>query len=313
MKRTCRVCLNAGDHPVYTAEEMMFGFRDRFDYFQCAACKCLQIAEIPSDMSKYYPANYGSFIPKYRPWLNNPVDKALRRLKDRHTVSPRGVFGALISALFPNKRLSCLAKVALDQDSRILDVGCGDGWRLYALREIGFRRVLGIDPFIKQNIRHENGVQVLKQSIHDVAGEWDLIMYHHSFEHVPDPDENLRAAARLLPPGGCCLIRIPTVSSYAWEHYREKWYQLDAPRHYLLHSLESMNLLAARAGFQVRDVDFDSTKDQFEASERYRRGIPLVAEGPVFARSQIRRWKREAGRLNRERRGDQAAFYLIRS
>lgn len=309
---TCRICGNSENNDVYSVQEMMFGYKDRFDYFQCSTCKCLQIAEIPSNIEKYYPTHYYSFTPKQRRFQKNPVDKALRRLKDHYTLFNHGVLGALISTLSPNKKLAPLAKVGLTKDSRILDVGCGDGWRLYALREIGFRNVLGIDPYIHEDITYENGLKVLKRSVHDVTGVWDLIMYHHSFEHVPDPVKDLQVVSRLLPAGGCCLIRIPTVSSYAWEQYRECWVQLDAPRHYTLPSLESMNILADKTGFHVRTVVFDSTKDQFEGSERYKRGLPLASQGRVFTPSQIRQWKRQAKKLNKEDRGDQAAFYLMK-
>jgi SAM-dependent methyltransferase len=310
---TCRICGNRENNAVYSVQEMMFGYKDRFDYFQCSACKCLQIAEIPSNMEKYYPPHYYSFTPKPRRFLKNPVDRALRRLKDHYTVFDNGVLGRLVSTLSPNKKLAPLAKIGLTKDSRILDVGCGDGWRLYALREIGFRNVLGIDPYIHDDITYENGLRVLKQSVHDVRGEWDLIMYHHSFEHVPDPIKDLQTVSRLLPAGGCCLIRVPTVSSYAWEQYRECWVQLDAPRHYTLPSIESMNILADKAEFHVRTVVFDSTKDQFEGSERYKRGLPLASQEQIFTSSQIREWKHQAKKLNKENRGDQAAFYLIKN
>ena len=309
----CRICGNSENNAVYSVQEMMFGYRDRFDYFQCSTCKCLQIAEIPSNIEKYYPPHYYSFTPKQRKFQKNPVDRALRRLKDHYTVFDNGVFGRLVSTLSPNKKLAPLAKIGLTKDSRILDVGCGDGWRLYALREIGFRNVLGIDPYIHDDITYENGVRVLKQSVHDVRGEWDLIMYHHSFEHVPDPVKDLQTVSRLLPAGGCCLIRVPTVSSYAWEQYRECWVQLDAPRHYTLPSVESMNILADKTGFHVRTVVFDSTKDQFEGSERYKRGLPLASQEQIFTPSQIRQWKHQAKKLNKENRGDQAAFYLIKN
>jgi SAM-dependent methyltransferase len=198
--------------------------------------------------------------------------------------------------------------------TRILDVGCGAGWRLYALREIGFENVMGIDPFLPADILYKNGVRVQKINIHEVTGTWDLIMYHHSFEHVPDPIHNLQIVARLLASGGCCLIRIPTVSSYAWEHYRENWFQLDAPRHFYLHSVESMNVLAERTGFIVNDIVFDSRAEQFQASEQYSRGVPFASQGKdrFFAQSQIRAWKRQAKTLNREKKGDQAVFYLMK-
>ena len=312
MNRTCRVCRSIGNHSQYMVEEMMFGYRDRFEYFQCSSCKCLQIAEIPGDMTKYYPPTYYSFSPKKRRFLGNPVDTLFRRLQNRCTVFPAGFLCRMVSAWSPNKKISSLAPLALTRDSRVLDVGCGDGWRLHLLKDLGFATVLGIDPFIADDIHYENGLTVLKQSIFDVKGEWDVVMYHHSFEHVPDPLDHLRAVSQLLPAGGCCLIRIPTVSSYAWQHFREHWVQLDAPRHYMLHSMESMQMLADQAGFIIRNVVYDSTKDQFQGSELYKRGLPLTSGDGVFSASQKRQWKKQALQLNREGRGDQAVFYLIK-
>ena len=308
----CRICGEKADNHFYTVPEMMFGTRDTFDYFQCSLCGCLQISEVPADIARYYPSHYYSFTPKRRLFLDNAVDRLMRRIRDHYTVFDRGIAGMAIGRFSPNKKLAALSRVDLNKDSRVVDAGCGDGWRLYALRELGFRNLLGVDPYISSDIKYENGVQVLKRSIHEVAGEWDLIMYHHSFEHVPDPLRELTAVSRLLAPGGCCLLRVPTVSSYAWEHYREHWVQLDAPRHYYLHSVKSIDLLAGKTGFELRNIVFDSTKDQFQGSELYAKGIPLASGKGVFSSCQERRWKQAARKLNREERGDQAAFYLIK-
>ncbi len=308
----CRICGRRGENAVYAVREMMFGTGDVFDYFQCSFCGCLQIAEVPADMTRYYPSEYYSFTPKRRRWQGMRMDRVMRRFKDYYTVFASGIIGGLISRFTPNKKLAALSRVPVTRDSRILDVGCGDGWRLYALREIGFRNLLGIDPYLQHDLEYDNGVQVLKKTIHEISREWDLVMYHHSFEHVPDPIKELNAVARLLVPGGCCLVRIPTVSSLAWEVYREHWVQLDAPRHYYLHSIKSLELLARNAGFDVRNIVFDSTKDQFQGSELYKRGITLTSGATVFSARQERKWKGEARQLNRENRGDQAAFYLIR-
>ena len=58
---SCRICKNKDNHSYYTAKEMMYGYRETFNYFQCGNCKCLQIVDIIDDMSKYYPSNYYSF------------------------------------------------------------------------------------------------------------------------------------------------------------------------------------------------------------------------------------------------------------
>jgi SAM-dependent methyltransferase len=313
-KTICRICGAEGNHPEYAVPEMMFGSAERFTYFQCTGCHCLQLKAPPSDPGRYYPRGYHSFSFNPESKYRHPVARAARRLANSSTVFSRSIAGIVFGKAFRNRKLVSLSRIPLTRESRILDVGCGAGERIYALREIGFRNVSGVDPYIGGDIEYMNGVKIAKKSVHDLQGTWDVIMYHHSFEHVPEPTLELRAVAGLLGKGGVCLLRIPTVSSHAWDRYREHWYQIDAPRHLFLHSVESMSLLAEKTGFHVHSVVYDSTADQFARSESYRMGIPFTSpDSPRFSTSQRRRWKREARELNRQKRGDQAAFYLLRA
>jgi SAM-dependent methyltransferase len=309
MTATCRICNTNADHPAYTVREMMMGTGERFIYFQCAHCHCLQIAEFPPEMAKYYPANYYSFSTTSRDKTKNWVLKWARRIRNTSSVYEKGFGNRLIRTLFPNKKLLSLLRLGLDRASRILDVGCGSGWRLYALRESGFHNTFGIDPYLENDLTYENGLQILKKTVHEMDGLWDVVMFHHSLEHMPDQVATLRAASGLLGPGGTCLIRVPVASSYAWEHYREHWYQIDAPRHFYLHSYESMTLLAEQCGLALQSSECDSTLDQFRISEMYKRGLRTFKEAG-FTRSLNNEWKRRAAELNRERQGDQAVFYF---
>ncbi len=57
----CRICGDHGEHRVHRVPEMMFGTGETFDYIECGACGCLQISEIPEDMSRHYPPEYYAF------------------------------------------------------------------------------------------------------------------------------------------------------------------------------------------------------------------------------------------------------------
>lgn len=312
-KTICKICGAGGNHPEYVVPEMMFGWNERFTYFQCSGCRCLQLTAPPSDPGRYYPEGYHSFSFNPESKYKHPVVRAARNLVNYSTVFSRSLAGVVFGKAFRNRKLVPLSRIPLTRGSRILDVGCGAGERIHALREIGFRDVSGVDPYIEEDIEYANGVKIAKKSVHALQGTWDVVMYHHSFEHVPEPDLELHAVARLLGKGGVCLLRMPTVSSQAWEQYREYWYQIDAPRHPFLHSVESISLLAEKTGFRVDSVVYDSTADQFERSEGYRLGIPFTScKSPGFSKSQRRRWKEKARELNRQNRGDQAAFYLSR-
>lgn len=317
----CRICANEDASRNYEAREMMLGTHERFAYFQCAACDCLQIAVIPSEMEKYYPATYYSLSQAPVELYRHPVKRIIKKWRDEYSITKKGLVGRLLYKKFPNAALRSLFHVyGLNRASRILDIGCGAGALLYSLKENGFDNVLGIDAYLRKDIVYANGLHILKRELEHVSGEWDLVMFHHVFEHLATPLAALKHVMKLLPTGGVCLLRIPTVSSYAWEQFGVDWVQLDAPRHFFLHSMKSISCLAHQAGFNVDNVVYDSSAFQFWGSEQYARNIPLISEksfavNPVaslFSAEQIRRFEAQAKQLNRERRGDSAAFYLTK-
>lgn len=85
---------------------------------------------------------------------------------------------------------------------------------------------------------------MVKGTIHDIEGEFDLIMFHHSLEHMSEQRGVLARVRKLLATGGWCLIRLPVVPNDAWQEFRENWVQLDAPRHEIIHSVDSLTRLA---------------------------------------------------------------------
>jgi SAM-dependent methyltransferase len=315
----CRICRNSSANQIYRAREMMFGYRDPFDYFECSQCGCVQILEVPANLPKYYPPDYYSFF-KFEARVVSFKERITKRLAGPYAVCGGGLLGKVVFRYFPEPELRPLARVGLSWKSRILDVGCGGGEFLQLLKEAGFKNVLGIDAYIEGDRQYANGLRILRRSLQEVSGEWDLIMFHHSFEHLPDPLETLQHSAAILSPKGCCLIRIPIASSHAWRHYRTCWVQLDAPRHLFLHSVASMRLLATGAGFAIKEVIYDSTEFQFWASEQYLRDVPLHSEQSyahspskcMFSDEDMQSFRQRADLLNRQGEGDQAAFYLVK-
>jgi SAM-dependent methyltransferase len=294
----------------------MLGLPDRFDYFQCAACRCLQIFEPPADIDRFYPSGYYSYNVSKSPPFFKRVDRGVRnRLAFYSAVSP---LLSPFAGSFSRQPLHAIARTGVNRESRIIDIGCGAGSLLLSLSQMGFSNLTGADPYIPQDLDHGNGVRVLKRRIDELTDTWDLVMFNHSFEHIPDPAIALKSVARILKDNGTCLIRIPTVSSYAWDHYGINWVQIDAPRHLFLHSVESMKLLAHQAGFELTEISYDSSILQFYGSEQLMQGIPYMSEQSfainrkrsIFSAAEIREFRRKAKILNAQHRGDQAAFFL---
>jgi len=314
----CRICGNTEGNRAFFPKEMMFGWREEFEYLECARCGCLQIARIPEDLAKYYPAGgyYSYKAPKQKRdpgWL-----LALRHLRTRYLLGEFSLVGMLLAKASKHQEHIDWLRGRATLDSRILDVGCGAGGLLLKLQREGFRSLLGIDPLIESDIDYGNGVRVLKRAVDRLEGEFDFVMMHHSFEHMPDPAASLKTLARRLAPNGTLLIRVPVADSHARRAYGINWYQWDAPRHLYLHTRKSMELLAAGAGMEVAGVVHDSSGQQFSSSELYVRDVPYVEHGKyrpgngpsAFTQSEWDGFQARAAELNRKGEGDSACFYL---
>ncbi len=315
--RNCVTCGNSGEYKEIVIREMMFGTRDEFTYLECSVCGCLQIKQIPSDLTKYYPSNYYS--------LNttrlNSFKSYLISLRDRHSIGIKNLIGKVLGRIYPAPfYLRVFKIIKADLDWKILDVGSGAGEKLLALKKIGFKRILGIDPNVVEEIKYDEGLQIKKISLSEVNDKFDLIIFNHSLEHMEDPVSVLNEAAKKLNEGSLLVIRIPVAGCYVMKRYGTDWDGLDAPRHIFIPTKKSLHLLAARCGFEIINQFCDSTSMQFWASEQYKKGISLMdprsysvnPKKSIFSKKQINNFRREAEKLNSEEDGDIICLVLKR-
>lgn len=309
----CRLCGHASANRTFAARERMLGLADAFTYLECGGCGCLQLLDPPPDLARYYPKDryYSYAADRSAPtWRSRLQDRLMRSLID-HRLGRPGIAGKLLAAA--TDKFKWVRSGLFSRKSAILDVGCGSGALLLLLQRAGFTDLTGADPFIQEDIRYPGGPHIFRRELQDVDRAFDLIMLNHAFEHMPDPLAMLHQVHAHLRPGGMALLRIPVAGSYAWEHYGEHWVQLDAPRHFFLHTERSMQGLADKAGFVLEHVTYDSTAFQFTGSEKYLRGLRLDQDDPSMTPGRRRRFERKARVLNAEGRGDTASFYLRRS
>jgi SAM-dependent methyltransferase len=313
----CRICGNDADNRTFLCSEKMFGWGGEFTYFQCANCGCLQIAEVPADLGKFYPNNYFSFRPLTVP--NQGLKSHLAGMRDLSAITNKGFVGKLLGRFYPahDDRIIPLGRVPLRRDSKVLDVGCGNGPLLLVLRRAGLRHLKGIDPFLSGDQEPFPGLHLRKQSLDMVEEKFDVIIFNHVFEHIQDGLKTLCLCRERMTPRGKVLLRFPTADSEALEHYGENWVGLDAPRHLFLYSRKSFELIAAKAGLKIEQWFCDSSAFQFWASELYKRGVSLLdkQQNPIqpekfFSKEEMERFDRKAKELNQSGRGDQVTVIL---
>ena len=316
---TCKVCSNTSNNKQHHIKEMQLGLREMFTYMECAGCGCMQLQNIPANLGKYYP-NEGYYSFNLGLDVRQKAD-TLRKLKASWLIYGKNkLLGSLLSIGYTAPDYySWIKNAGIYYNDAVLDVGTGNGSLLLNLFKIGFTNVTGIDPFIEKD-RQYGAINIYKKSVFEIEGQFDLIMLHHAFEHMDEPLKVLLQLHKLIKKGKCVLIRTPVMGMYSWNKYGVNWMDLDAPRHIIIHSLKSMDLLAAQAGFELRKVEFDGNYMSLIGSDQYAKDIALPdadsymvnKEASGYSKADIEQFKTINQQNNKDHRADQAAFYLFK-
>ncbi len=222
MNPKCLICdsmktshfLDSLDH--VTGE--MFGLQ------KCADCGFVFTWPQPADLSRYYG-------PFYRQYSSGSAG-ILQKLQQRRTRAWTR---------------------ALGKPGRCLEIGCGNGWILAALRDQGWR-VVGAERTAESArfAHHQLGLPMFVGPLEAVRNEagFDLIVLHQVLEHLPDPMTTLCHCARLLRPGGALIVAVPNLASWQFAFARQHWMHLDLPRHLGHFTPASLRAAFERAGLQ---------------------------------------------------------------
>lgn len=147
---------------------------------------------------------------------------------------------------------------------RLLDVGCGVGTITQAVAG-GFEEIVGIDvqePFLerfRQDIAHDPRFVVRAMSASAMAfpdAHFDTIISVEVLEHIPDLQGALNEFARVLRPGGECIVTCPN-RLFPFENHGIRWRGRDiGGRFPLLPYLPPLHdRLAVARVFTVRTLD----------------------------------------------------------
>lgn len=313
----CTIC-GASCGEGFTALELAYGSKEPFDFFQCDDCGCLQITKIPEDIAAYYPKDFYSYTQKKRKKANF-IKKLLRKLRTTYVLEGKGLIGSILQhTKKPSVMLEFYADLGLKITDSVLDVGGGTGDFAWQMRSMGIKDVLAIDKFIESDVFADGKILAKKIEIFSIEQQYNLITFHHSLEHMEHQQQTLLHAKKLLKENGKILVRIPTVTSDNWEKYGLNWMALEVPRHFYIHSHNSIKLLAEQVGLKVTKLWSDSTILPIWVSEQYLRGISRIAENSyninpkksIFNNAKIEEFQQMADDSNKRNRGDTICVLL---
>ena len=156
-------------------------------------------------------------------------------------------FGPLGDGLLRRTRGSLAARLdAIAPPGPVLDVGAGDGTLIDALAERG-RAATGLE-------RAATRPDLRDEPIEAMDGEWAAVVFWHSLEHLPEPGEAIRHAARLLAPRGVLVVAVPDGDSLQARAFGDRWLHLDPPRHLVHLTGGALTSGLERRGLRVERV-----------------------------------------------------------
>lgn len=247
---TSCACGSAESRVLREARDRRFGTPGTFQLVRCIPCGLVRTDPTPASLQDAYPAAY---------YAHSAPREPSERVKGRFHGLYHGS-GSRASRWLDQGAPPRLQD-ATRGTGRLLDVGCGSGEFLLAMASAGWTAD-GVEPDPEAAAAARNaGLLVLTGELGSVSvdGDYDVIRFWHSLEHIPDPARALKAAWDALAPGGLLVIGVPNYSSLLSLTCRNRWFYLDVPRHLWHFERYTLRGLVESNGYRIKRVRNTST------------------------------------------------------
>ncbi len=158
-------------------------------------------------------------------------------------------------------RIRIIKRLGGFSGGNFLDVGCNGGFMVEAARRGGFQ-AWGVEPdpvsveYARTHYPANNYFNGLIADFDPKDSNGAPVKFNAAYcceviEHVPQPQEFLRAIHRLLEPGAILYLTTPDISHWRRPRDLERWDGFCPPSHCLYFTPSSLTALAQRCGFEL--------------------------------------------------------------
>lgn len=150
---------------------------------------------------------------------------------------------------------------------KVLEIGCGNGERLYKLKKMGWDvQGIEIDEKAIEFAKSKFNIEVFLGDIRDLQlpdNNYDAIIMNHVIEHIYEPIEFLKECKRVLKSDGKLILTTPNFNSYSHYLFGQYWRGLEPPRHLYIFSFKSLKKLFELSGFEKLQIWTSTAKTEF--------------------------------------------------
>ncbi|MFH1954278.1 MAG: class I SAM-dependent methyltransferase [Pseudomonadota bacterium] len=230
MERASDICFLCGSQ----TRELLLE-KDPWEVYRCLSCGLgvLDPRPSPEEMSRHYEKEY--FFERYDQGLDPDSPQFKKRLSgEKHRV-----------------RFMRAAK----RSGRLLDIGCGYGYFLFACRKEGFEvQGLDVSEWARQYAEQKLGLSVKIGEIGEAdwpPGSFDIITMWHSLEHTRHPGLAVSKAAHWLKRNGILVVDVPNYEGTDARFLWEEWDGWQLPYHLWHFTPSSLKRLLDISGLEV--------------------------------------------------------------
>jgi SAM-dependent methyltransferase len=232
----CPVCGSPQMQPVFSVKDFTVS-RKEFPIMECEHCSLRFTQDIPDmeDIGAYYKSDdYISHTNTSKGFVNSLYQKVrLRTIK---------------------QKVALIKKYTGLSTGNILDVGCGIGTFLHAMKQAHWH-ITGLEPDADARRLSKELYGLETRPSHELFAfphhDFNAITMWHVLEHVHDLHAYVEQLKNLLTATGKLVIALPNYTSRDAQVYKQFWAAYDVPRHLYHFSPQSVDVLMQHHDLKV--------------------------------------------------------------
>ena len=224
----CNLCGSGDFSPVFEGRDYQHFSSLVFKLKRCNKCGMVCLNPRPEDMIRYYSERKGGIIKEHLLFLEGDKIGWMKRLRKK---------------------------------GRILDIGSGNGYFLSDMKKEGWE-VYGNETsksgcdFARNNLGLKNIYNADLLSLDFTERFFDVVTMRHTLEHMKKHKETLKRINIILKDDGVLIIESPDFSSLQSRFFKDKWFDLDLPRHLYQLTPSSLKKLLQSADLKIYRRDY---------------------------------------------------------